>query len=549
MKLNIFYKKNKSYFQKDKKIIDCKNIQNYNPIYNELFKTTLENYNEFQLNYKWNTTEILSRIDHNVVKVILENDQHVTKEAEIFIKYSPLLDPIKYLTGKYSTTQFLLPSIEESNTVHPKLLNYHNNAYIDGFFSYVSSILLNAHGFIHGLDFYGSYLANQTDYRVNIYDDFDYLCSNRHFIKNMDTHFKEMNLPSIAKPRLIIKENTVLVDDIVNIAPIEEKAVELENDVLTEIHLEFESPPGRNDTMEHTSEAESSEEDNTSDEGGSETGSETGSEMGSETGSEMGSEMGSETGSETGSEEEEDIFAYIEDFPVHVICLEKCTNTLDAYMMTHTMTEDEWTAVLMQIIMTLLMYQKCFNFTHNDLHTNNIMYCETDKSFVHYHFNSTYYKVPTFGKIWKIIDFGRAIYTVNNNTYASDCFFPEEDAFSQYNCEPFLNPKKKIIKPNNSFDLCRLACSLYDFFIDDEQEILDPIQLLVSEWCDDDNGKNILYKSNGDERYPEFKLYKMIARIVHKHTPEAQLERDLFKKFIVSKKLINNKKAIMHIKS
>jgi DNA repair exonuclease SbcCD ATPase subunit len=34
-----------------------------------------------------------------------------------------------------------------------------------------------------------------------------------------------------------------------------------------------------------------------------------------------------------------------------------------------------------------------------------------------------------------------------------------------------------------------------------------------------------LYKNNGEERYPDFKLYKMIARCVHKHTPHAQLER------------------------
>jgi hypothetical protein len=63
----------------------------------------------------------------------------------------------------------------------------------------------------------------------------------------------------------------------------------------------------------------------------------------------------------------------------------------------------------------------------------------------------------------------------------------------------------------------------------------------------DDKGKNVLYKRNGDERYPEFKLYKMIARIVHKHTPEAQLERDLFKKYVVTKKKIHKNKTIMHI--
>ena len=422
----------------------------------------------------------------------------------------------------------------DNGTVHSKLTNYHNNAYIDGFFSYISSLLLNDNGFVHGLDFYGSYLANQTDYRVNIYDDFDYLCSNTYFIKHMDHYLKDDNLAPFTKPRLIINEDTVLSDDIISIYPIADET-DIAGDELKEIKLEF-----SDNTPSHN--MASSDEEHSSDGGGSESSDEEHSSDGGESVS-----SNEEHSSDEDDSDEEEIFAYIEDFPVHVICLEKCVNTLDAYMNTQTMSEDEWSSVLMQIIMTLLMYQKCFQFTHNDLHTNNIMYCDTDKSYLYYHFNSTYYKVPTFGKIWKIIDFGRAIYTVNNNTYASDCFFPDEDAYSQYNCEPFFNPKKNRLEPNNSFDLCRLACSLYDYFMDDEQDILDPIQSLVDEWCKDDKGKNILYKRNGDERYPEFKLYKMIARIVHKHTPEAQLERELFKRYVVTKKKIHKNKNIMHI--
>jgi hypothetical protein len=46
----------------------------------------------------------------------------------------------------------------------------------------------------------------------------------------------------------------------------------------------------------------------------------------------------------------------------------------------------------------------------------------------------------------------------------------------------------------------------------------------------------VLYKQNGVERYPNFKLYKMIARTVHNHTPEAQLKRRLFNQFVVKKK-------------
>jgi hypothetical protein len=54
----------------------------------------------------------------------------------------------------------------------------------------------------------------------------------------------------------------------------------------------------------------------------------------------------------------------------------------------------------------------------------------------------------------------------------------------------------------------------------------------VFRWCQDDSGRNILYKSNGEERYPNFKSYKMIARIVHAHTPEAQLEFPFFRQWV-----------------
>ena len=209
--------------------------------------------------------------------------------------------------------------------------------------------------------------------------------------------------------------------------------------------------------------------------------------------------------------------------------------------------EEEWKAIFMQVIMMLLTYQKLFKFTHNDLHTNNIMYIETKKEYIYYRYNNTYYKVPTFNKTWKLIDFGRAIYTVDNIRFASDSFFKNEDAYSQYNTEPFYEANKTRIEPNYSFDLCRLGCSLYDFFIDDPKETLDPLQSLVSDWCHDDNNKNILYKKNGEERYPEFKLYKMIARLVNQHTPEKQLERDLFKSYIIPKKKISKKVTIMKI--
>ena len=41
--------------------------------------------------------------------------------------------------------------------------------------------------------------------------------------------------------------------------------------------------------------------------------------------------------------------------------------------------------------MMLITYQKLFNLTHNDLHTNNVMYIETDKQHLIYHYDNNYY--------------------------------------------------------------------------------------------------------------------------------------------------------------
>ena len=191
----------------------------------------------------------------------------------------------------------------------------------------------------------------------------------------------------------------------------------------------------------------------------------------------------------------------------------------------------------MKIIMILITYQKAFNFTHNDLHTNNIMYNETDKKYIYYCYKKKYYKVPTYGRIFKIIDFGRSIYKFKGNLFCSDSFKNGGDAATQYNTEPYFNDKKPRLDPNYSFDLCRLACSIFDYLVEDINEIKDlskcndPIKRLIVEWCLDDKGINMLYKNNGSDRYPDFKLYKMIARCVHNHTPQAQLERPEFNAF------------------
>jgi hypothetical protein len=95
-----------------------------------------------------------------------------------------------------------------------------------------------------------------------------------------------------------------------------------------------------------------------------------------------------------------------------------------------------------------------------------------------------------------------------------------------------------------------LGCSLFDVIVEDLEnisKIKSPILKIILDWCNDDKGRNIMYKNNGDERYPDFKLYKMIARTVHNHTPQAVLEHSYFQTYIVGRKKLNKHQKIINI--
>mgnify|MGYP001220917226 CR=1 FL=1 len=563
--------------------LKLKNIQNFVPLYDKFFILNENNWNNINLKHRKTAVTLGNRTSfNNITCELYDSKTQCSSENNIFVKYSPLLDPIKYLVGKYDISDasiFNLPKIGGSS--HSKINNPYNSAYTDSFFSFLTSKLLHEHNFVHGLEFYGSYLANLEDYKVNIYDDIEYIADSSFFNKHkgelftIDDEYYDIVCDSNSrdrKKRLVVGN---VVDDIecetLDCAPASNiiSLNDLDSNTNIDELLELNTVGGATtitDTILSNSSSTCSSRSSYTD--GSVNSGNMGTDMGADMGSDMGSDMGgansnensSENSSDYGSEDDGQVFAHINDFPVDVILLEKCKQTLDAYAFSAVDDDDtdkdidpeEWLSIFGQIIMQLIAYQKVFAFTHNDLHTNNIMYNETDKQFLYYCFNNTHYKIPTYGKIWKIIDFGRAIYKVGGNFICSDSFFPGEDAATQYNCEPFYNSDKPRLEPNNSFDLCRLGCSLFDYFIDDlewlnDLDELDDVQRLVVDWCTDDKNKNILYKMNGEERYPEFKLYKMIARNVHNHTPQTQIEKACFSDFKISKKKIKKGVKIMNI--
>ena len=516
-------------------------IQNYNPIYSTFFKTNEKNYDNIVLNHKFHFQND---------KELYDPENLCTLSMPIFIKYSPLLDPYRFMTGKYKNNTGLNvlpnPYLSYNETDIFKLRDPNNASYVDNFFCFLASKLLHHHKIVHCLDYYGSFLGVQKVFKVNVSDDIEFLQSSPYFLENVNKSFmmsmstsEYVNTGSRSnKMKLKIGEET----DAIHIDIIAETLDESKNSNNLN-HSNSESSLLNPEEVIYEKENLESHESST--DSSSDSSSEIEEECDDDDDSNGSTECG-EDGWETESslaEEGSEQFAYIKDFPVQLICLERGDGTLDELFMNNLINVDTSASALFQVIMTLIIYQKTFHLTHNDLHTNNIMFSNTNIPFLYYRYNKQVYKVPTHGKIFKIIDFGRSIYKFNGHLFCSDSFAVGGDAATQYNTEPYLNEKKPRLDPNYGFDLTRLGCSIYDFIIDDDEPdtiaTFDELQKTIYRWITSDEDKNVLYKRNGEERYPNFKLYKMIARTCHKHTPQEQLKFPFFKQFLMKKNVKN----------
>ena len=656
-------------------------IQNYIPIYSRFFDINEANYNGIQLNQRYYLQNIIdhhtqiidnygsssedcrSNSNHsslNHLETVIGDDLGNTTNVPMFVKYSPLLDPIRYLSGKYESSSSsslssshttsqracTLPKYNSTaETCEDKMLNTNNSSYVDGFFSYLTSRALHTHGVVHGLDYYGSYLCKQREFSTNVFDDIDYLadCSFFNTYENQlftidysqfgDDESNGVNQGSSKLMKLRNKLQPVMnggkhtddyllsdnyfnkkdrIDILEHVSGCD--ATEVSSDAVTvSTTLSPPPPPGdvvspsilevnmdefdmQSERQEHelelkvlhpkkntrhnddddddditdsdTSQSNSSyttmEEDDDDDEksnsssdddhdnekgGTGQNDSDRGDQSDHDDDDRSKSDEHSSDYSGDDYSDDEQIIVKIKDFPIQAILLERCVSTLDNIMMRDELTKEEWSSLLFQVIMTLVIYQKMFSFTHNDLHTNNIMFIETTEEFIYYIYEGQYYKVPTYGRIFKIIDFGRAIYKFRGELICSDSFHPKGDAATQYNFPPYYNPVKPAVEPNYSFDLCRFACALFDYFIYDINKVeklckSDPIIKMVVKWTMDDKGRNVLYKSSGEERYPDFKLYKMISRSVHNHIPANEIHNAIFDEYKITLKKYKKHAAI-----
>lgn len=461
----------------------------------------------------------------------------------VFIKRIHLLDATCAMEGDYvwpSSGALPAPSSLWKAAL-AKINDPLNEAYVDALFALCASRLVKSGTSPHWCECIGTFSARVDRYLYNITEEYDSLRNSPWWKRNQRANLFHLvkETDSDVKEEAFLNEgiSEIEMDDFVTLDEAEENVVEAvgRTDVSevdpvqsNDAPLQLTQPSLRIQRMNQ--ESDNSESDDYS------------------------------------STSEIQHYVEFNNFPVQVTMLERADGTMDELLddededddMLASTKEERWSAWLFQVIAALTCAQHYYGFVHNDLHTNNIMWTGTGITHLYYRVMKnkevTYMKVPTYGRIMKIIDFGRATYTLPDPVgfVISDAFYPGNDAGTQYNCDPFFDKKEKKVEPNTSFDLARLAVSLLESLYPETPDTAKPVRVMNKEgskvytetvsgvynliwsWLIDDDGLNVLRTPDGEERYPDFDLYRALASSVHNAIPKKQIEKAIFSKYKVT---------------
>jgi hypothetical protein len=421
----------------------------------------------------------------------------------VFIKVNPILDVICFVLDQYQIKTNGLPNYKVGETFN-YINNFNNQAYIDAFFSFLASKLTESGKAPCFPLFYGTCSSLMNNYKFDITEDYSKIKYHNKFQYNLNKTFTldEIDINSVSEYDSYSYSDS-------NSDSNSELSLELNDFKLDIQELEFdESKRPTNIEIDSNIEIDNLLNFTEIDD--------------------------QHTFSEIIDDNNTFKYCVLNNFPTQLIFMEKLEFTLDDLIekKDYTITDKEWKSILFQICFGLSVAQKSYAFVHNDLHSQNIMFISTKEEFLFYEYNSKYYKVPTFGKIVKIIDFGRATFEYNNDIYFSSVFDEGGDAEGQYDYPEDNNYNNCKIKPNPSFDLSRLASTIIEHF---DNTTRNPVYKLLKSWLIDKYGNNLTTHEDN------FNLYLKIAKNVTSAIPKKQLTKNIFKEFVIIKKKINSK--------
>jgi len=482
------------------------------------------------------------------------------KKTKAFCKVSHLLDPVMSIKNYYDHEE------KGERRRRYKLNNPMNQAYIDTLANYLLGQLRQRNVSPHFCQFYGGWKATAATYRFNITDEFESYRRYKDFwnrkregkftlhVEKDDSSDSECSESSDSQSsdELFTTPKSSLRSTAFSYSSSSTDSHSEKSHVSLSVESE-----GQAQTQASTTVLEELESVST---------------FGTRKTSVSSGSYSSSSSSECSSENAYSVFVELKSYPVMMIFQEEADGVLDDLLEDDDAVgapqgtaewEARWTAWTFQVIAALCAAQGVLGFTHNDLHTNNIVWTATDDSWLFYKSrDGTVWRVPTYGRILRLIDFGRAIFRVGEEWFISDDYESGGDAEGQYNFGRIQGARKPAIYPNPSFDLCRYAVSIFEALFPEMpienlegailsqegnwlvRETESPLWNLLWSWLLDKNGKNVLREENGDERFPDFDLYQHITENVTNVKPQDQLRRPIFSSYTVPAKSVGDWETI-----
>ena len=193
-----------------------------------------------------------------------------------------------------------------------------------------------------------------------------------------------------------------------------------------------------------------------------------------------------------------------------------------------TIEREEWLSYIFQIIAALTIIQKYFNMCHNDLHFSNIMFSYTKEKYIYYTYKHKYYKVPTYNKILKIIDWGRSSYNFNNFEGKNNVYNALGPTFGQYVYNRINLKNYKPIPFNSSIDMALFASNLLQ---EETFPKKGPLYSYITNILKDKKGNTFFHNEF------DFNFYIDSAKYASRGIPHKQIEHKIFKDFTMNKRI------------
>jgi hypothetical protein len=480
-----------------------------------------------------------------IYTVKLQDASGLESDGKAFIKVVHLLDPIALLQNEYMVPDHpLLPLGENAwKKTLQKLHSPSNQAYVDAVANFILGQFRHKGYTPSAALSYGSLTGIAKNYKFRITDEYDSYRRSRWFWKGLRTHSATVEIDSEAE--VVCPFSDLDIPSVANTEELLVDSVEA-NECSGSIHsFDFDEEPEQKEPVSGDADDEADDDEDDEED-------------------EEDEEDGSTCSSIT---EYPDVILNIPSMPVIIICQEAQEGTMDDLLEQDEIQdkargskewEAMWIAWLFQVIAVLGFLQKQVSFTHNDLHTNNVVWRTTTEPYLYYRASdNTTWRIPTFGRIFSLIDFGRAIFKIQDHLWISDDHYPDNDAGGQYNFGPFYSIEKPKVVPNPSFDLCRFAVSLLEGLYDEYPvkrkgsnvpllsqegnwkmyETVSPLFNLLWTWTLDDDGRTVYQDKAGDEKHPGFDLYVAIAKMVHDAVPRDQFRKPVFESFVFKEKV------------